>query len=144
MTDALVSVGIIQGTGSRFSADIRGLGRRLAGYFGNADLMSLNAFGRQQVEVPLPVAGFHPPVERESPKPPMEVPPDARTGFTRDTCAEPTGDDETTVVCPCCGEELAYDPADQPASNSAPVDKRRKRAPGEHHFWALKRCGHVS
>ena len=84
----------------------------------------------------------HDPV-RLSPKPALEVPSPAREGFTRDTQLE---DEENIVVCPCCEEELAYDPketAAAAASSSPPVSKKRKRAPGEHHFWAVKKCGHV-
>lgn len=82
---------------------------------------------------------------REPSKPPLEEYPPARDGFTRNTCANPEADDETIVVCPSCNDEMAYDPADV-AGSSAPATtgKKRKRAHGEHHFWALKKCGHVS
>ncbi|PHH70582.1 hypothetical protein CDD83_5401 [Cordyceps sp. RAO-2017] len=79
-----------------------------------------------------------------SPKPPMEEVPPTRDGFTRDTNAGPNDDDESVVVCPACNEELAYDPAGAaPAHGAAPTGRKRKRAAGEHHFWALKKCGHV-
>lgn len=74
---------------------------------------------------------------QEPPKPPLEPLPPAKPGFTRDTCTE--ADSEQVVICPACNEELAYDPADAPATPS----KKRKRVAGEHHFWALKKCGHV-
>lgn len=84
---------------------------------------------------------------REPSKPPLEEYPPAREGFTRNTCANPEEEDETIVVCPSCNDEMAYDPADV-AGSSAPATtatgKKRKRAHGEHHFWALKKCGHVS
>lgn len=81
----------------------------------------------------------------ESPKPPMDPVSPARAGFTRDTQAEPDGDLERIVVCPACEEELSYDPTDAGAQKPSPTSsaKKRKRAPGEHHFWALKKCGHV-
>lgn len=75
--------------------------------------------------------------QQEPPKPPLEPLPPAKPGFTRDTCTE--ADSEQVVICPACNEELAYDPADAPATPS----KKRKRVVGEHHFWALKKCGHV-
>lgn len=59
----------------------------------------------------------------------MEVP-KAKEGFTRDT------GEETVVVCPACGGELEYDPVKSEG-------KKRKRDKGEHHFWAVKKCGHV-
>ncbi|KAL7895924.1 hypothetical protein HDV63DRAFT_406064 [Trichoderma sp. SZMC 28014] len=74
---------------------------------------------------------------QEPPKPPLEPLPPARPGFTRDTCTDADG--EQVVICPACNEELAYDPADAPATPS----KKRKRVAGEHHFWALRKCGHV-
>lgn len=58
------------------------------------------------------------------------VVPDAREGFTRDT------GEEVVVVCPACGGELEYVPGGE--------GKKRKREKGEHHFWAVKACGHVS
>ncbi|KAL7919576.1 hypothetical protein ACQKWADRAFT_300848 [Trichoderma austrokoningii] len=77
------------------------------------------------------------PQQQEPPKPPLEPLPPAKPGFTRDTCTD--ADKEQVVICPTCDEELAYDPADAPATPS----KKRKRIVGEHHFWALKKCGHV-
>jgi hypothetical protein len=86
----------------------------------------------------------------ETPQPPMDPVPPARSGFTRNTHVETeTGEDETIAVCPACNDELAYDPTDASAQKSASggltaAGRKRKRAPGEHHFWALKKCGHVS
>lgn len=77
------------------------------------------------------------PEPEPSRKPSMEPLPPAREGFTRNTCADPS--EEMVVVCPCCDEELAYDTT----ANTTSKDKKRKRAPGEHHYWALKKCGHV-
>lgn len=85
----------------------------------------------------------------ETPQPPMDPVPAARPGFTRNTHAETsTGEEETIAVCPACNDELAYDPTDASAqkpvsSGSTVAGRKRKRAPGEHHFWALKKCGHV-
>lgn len=59
----------------------------------------------------------------------MEVPA-TKEGFTRDT------GEETVVVCPACDNDLEYDPVKSEG-------KKRKRDKGEHHFWAVKRCGHV-
>ncbi|KAL6859538.1 hypothetical protein J3F83DRAFT_749300 [Trichoderma novae-zelandiae] len=71
------------------------------------------------------------------PKPPMEPIPSPAAGFTRDTRADGQSE-ELVTICPACNEELAYDPTE----SSSPA-KKRKRPVGEHHFWALKTCGHV-
>ncbi|KAK2041226.1 hypothetical protein LZ31DRAFT_472891 [Colletotrichum somersetense] len=71
----------------------------------------------------------------ESPKPIHQPPPPAKSGFTRDTGSD------LVVICPACNEELAYDP-DVPTSESHPT-RKGKRQRSEHHFWALKGCGHV-
>ncbi|KAK5994390.1 hypothetical protein PT974_04864 [Cladobotryum mycophilum] len=84
------------------------------------------------------VARNHVPARPSSPKPAMEDTPSTKEGFTRNTCANP--DEEMVVVCPCCNEELAYDPNESAQSAGT---KKRKRVVGEHHFWALKKCGHV-
>ncbi|RGP61791.1 cell cycle control protein [Fusarium sporotrichioides] len=79
-----------------------------------------------------------------SPKPRMPTPPPAREGFTRNTCTDPEKESESVVICPACNEELAYDPTGTVTQSSVGTAKgKRKRAPGEHHFWALKKCGHV-
>ncbi|KAF5024755.1 hypothetical protein F66182_3187 [Fusarium sp. NRRL 66182] len=105
--------------------------RRWAGTIMGADIrldISRNAFAPQQ----------------PSPKPPMEVLRPAREGFTRDTCTDPDKESERVVICPACSEELAYDPTGTVTQSSVGSAKgKRKRAPGEHHFWALKKCGHV-
>ncbi|PKS13368.1 hypothetical protein jhhlp_000139 [Lomentospora prolificans] len=74
-----------------------------------------------------------PPAPVPPPPPRMSVPP-AREGFTRDT-----GED-VVVICPACDEELEYDPTEGKEENGK---KRAKRDKGEHHFWAVKACGHV-
>jgi hypothetical protein len=136
--DQMVGVSIVPNSGRGVLPDIRGLGRRLVGYLG-AEIIGyqLNAIataGQERV--------FHQEPARQSPKPALEEPPKARAGFTRETNAEP--EDDHVVVCPCCDEELAYDPKDTVASSNTNTDsKKRKRVAGEHHFWALKKCGHV-
>lgn len=59
----------------------------------------------------------------------MEIPA-AREGFSRDT------GEEVVAVCPACSGELEYDPGKEGV-------KKRKRDKGDHHFWAVKACGHV-
>ncbi|KAJ2987286.1 hypothetical protein NUW58_g4593 [Xylaria curta] len=72
------------------------------------------------------------------PKPTHEPPPPARPGFTRDT-----GED-VVAICPSCDQELAYDPEGDDDTPATPVRKpRSKKAMAEHHFWAVKACGHV-
>lgn len=112
-----------------------GLTRRLAGILG-ADIVF------QQPQLDHSRNAFAP--REPSPKPPMEDIGPPREGFTRNTCTEPEKESESVVVCPACEEELAYDPTGTSVSSSTGGGKgKRKRAPGEHHFWALKKCGHV-
>ncbi|KAH6603656.1 hypothetical protein Trco_008431 [Trichoderma cornu-damae] len=126
--DRLVSLDLIshhqQALASEFA---RGFGRTLAGFL-NGEIVR-GSFG-PELQTMFPRS-------EPTPKPPMEPIPPARTGFSRDTCAD--GQGERVVICPACNEELAYDPAEPPATPS----KKRKKASGEHHFWALKKCGHV-
>ncbi|KAK1764454.1 hypothetical protein QBC33DRAFT_457570 [Phialemonium atrogriseum] len=69
------------------------------------------------------------------PKPVHVPPPAARSGFTR-----ATGED-LAVICPSCEQELKYDPN---ADESPPAKRARSRKDREeHHFWAIKACGHV-
>ncbi|KAH8898969.1 hypothetical protein GQ53DRAFT_361376 [Thozetella sp. PMI_491] len=78
--------------------------------------------------------GYNNPAANE--KPPYVPPPPAEPGFTRNT-----GEDQI-VICPSCEEELAYDPDEE---QTRPVKKARsKKDQEEHHFWAVKECGHVS
>ncbi|KAI3329558.1 hypothetical protein F4824DRAFT_381616 [Ustulina deusta] len=72
------------------------------------------------------------------PKPAHEPPKPARPGFTRDT-----GED-VVAICPSCDQELAYDPEGDDNAPATPAKKpRSKKAMAEHHFWAVKACGHV-
>ncbi|KAI1402895.1 hypothetical protein F4819DRAFT_453198 [Hypoxylon fuscum] len=72
-----------------------------------------------------------------APKPTHEPPKDARDGFTRNT-----GED-VVAICPSCEQELAYDP-DGDEDGPPPAKRARtKKATAEHHFWAVKACGHV-
>ncbi|KAJ9150759.1 hypothetical protein NKR23_g3518 [Pleurostoma richardsiae] len=70
-----------------------------------------------------------------TPKPAHVPPPPAREGFTRKT-----GED-LAFVCPSCDEELKYneDETEEPPAKKARTRKDRE----EHHFWAVKNCGHV-
>ncbi|KAK1831441.1 hypothetical protein QBC39DRAFT_258700 [Podospora conica] len=71
------------------------------------------------------------------PKPPFVPPPQARPGFGRNTA------EDLAFVCPSCEEELKYDP-DAEAAKARPAKKARNRKDREeHHFWAVKECGHV-
>ncbi|KAF2966698.1 hypothetical protein GQX73_g6878 [Xylaria multiplex] len=81
---------------------------------------------------PPPAAGAGPP------KPAHEPPKPARPGFTRDT------GEHVVAVCPSCEAELAYNPEGDQDNHATPVKKpRSKKAMAEHHFWAVKACGHV-
>ncbi|KAI1503292.1 hypothetical protein F5X99DRAFT_407108 [Biscogniauxia marginata] len=73
-----------------------------------------------------------------SPKPAHEPPKEAREGFTRET-----GED-VVAICPSCEKELAYDPDGEDDAPLTPAKKQRtKKDKAEHHFWAVKACGHV-
>lgn len=74
--------------------------------------------------------------EAEREKPVHIPPPEPRQGFTRTT-----GDD-VVAICVSCENELQYDPDDK---DEAPTKKAKTRKDREeHHFWAVKSCGHVS
>ncbi|KAL6850559.1 hypothetical protein ACO1O0_007683 [Amphichorda felina] len=126
----------------RHSRIFGGFRRRLAGLLGS-DFLELDL--RRPESIPFPFDGFvrRPVPEESRPKPSMEPTPDTREGFTRNTCAEPT--EEMVIVCPNCNEELAYDPTGATPAQSSTSGKgtKRKRTVPEHHFWALKKCGHV-
>lgn len=82
---------------------------------------------------------FHPPAPPPGPqKPPHEAPPPARDGFTRDT------NEDAVLICPSCDEELAFDPDDEDENGPPTKKARTKKDKAEHHFWAVKECGHVS
>lgn len=109
-----------------------------------------NAMGNRNAG-PMPAGGGGAPGHY---KPPHIPPPPPREGFTR--C---TGKD-VVVVCPSCDEELCYDPdaeveeearkkeeaKSKGAASASSSTPRRKGAAGhqDHHFWAVKACGHVS
>ncbi|KAL2166166.1 hypothetical protein VTG60DRAFT_3172 [Thermothelomyces hinnuleus] len=135
-----------------------GFGARFAGIFRNLDIIHRFGFGRQpEVEVqfiggrglnmdnPLGanipnldyrVSGSH---SGSTPKPDHVPPPPAREGFTRDT-----GNPDDVIICPSCEQELKYDPDAGNESGVRPAKKPRTRKDQEeHHFWALKDCGHV-
>jgi len=73
------------------------------------------------------------------PQKPVYVPPPAPAeGFGRNT-----GED-LVFVCPSCERELKYDP-DEAEPKTPPAKRpRNRKACEEHHFWAVKECGHVS
>lgn len=132
--DQLVELEFLDGDTSFYGQFARGV-HRMAGII-QSELLRSN-LNRSQLDTSVP--------RLSSPKPAMEHFPGTRGGFTRDTCSNPKDTDECVVVCPACNEELVYDPTNAPAlASSAGTCRKRKRAPGEHHFWALKRCGHVS
>lgn len=122
---------------------------RLAGILGAANyvraegmpMVAQNAWRMPHLDVS--INPFHQP-RQPSPKAPAEPPPPTRKGFTRDTRAESEDGADRVVICPACHEELAYDPAGPPVQAPTTASgRKRKRAPGEHHFWAVKKCGHV-
>lgn len=71
-------------------------------------------------------------------KPAHEPPKETREGFTRNT------GEEVIAICPSCELELAYDPDEDDKGQAPPAKKARtKKDKAEHHFWAVKACGHV-
>lgn len=79
----------------------------------------------------------------QPPKPQFEEPPAARPGFTRNTGPDPVTGEDQVFVCASCDNELMYheDSGDERPAKKA---KKTKREREEHHFWAVKACGHVS
>lgn len=77
-----------------------------------------------------------------TPKPDFEAPPPARPGFSRDTGNNRETDEEQVFVCPSCEDELKYAPEDDDGPRPA-KRARTKKDREEHHFWAVKACGHV-
>lgn len=77
-----------------------------------------------------------------TPKPDFEAPPPARPGFSRDTGNNRETDEEQVFVCPSCEDELKYAPEDDDGQRPA-KRARTKKDREEHHFWAVKACGHV-
>jgi hypothetical protein len=137
------------GFGARIVA---GFARRLdllrqLGRFGNPHDVEVQFIGGG-LDMDNPLAGNAPNLNYRAngnngpPKPAHVPPPAPRDGFTRDT-----GDADDVVVCPGCTEELKYDPDsanDDTMSGRAPKKPRTRKDQEEHHFWALKDCGHVS
>lgn len=82
-------------------------------------------------------------VQGERAKPQFEGPPSTRDGFTRNTGPDPETGEEQTFICASCDDELKYydDEVGEPPAKRA---KKGKKAREEHHFWAVKACGHVS
>ncbi|KAK7697105.1 hypothetical protein SLS64_013898 [Diaporthe eres] len=81
-----------------------------------------------------------------TPKPDFQAPPPSRPGFTRDTRpdgGDASADEELVVVCPSCDNELKYSPDDEDDSPRPAKKPRGKKSQEEHHFWAVKNCGHV-
>ncbi|KAG6006733.1 hypothetical protein E4U21_006718 [Claviceps maximensis] len=114
----------------------QGFHRLAAGFFYPESASSLSS--RAPNHFPPPAALAH---REPTPKPTMEPLPPTREGFTRDTSST----EERLFVCPACNDELAYDSSGNPNSQPSNTGKvrKRKRVMGEHHFWALKKCGHV-
>jgi hypothetical protein len=133
---------IVAGFARRFDL-FRQLGR-----FGNPHDVEVQFIGGGLLDMDTPLAGNAPNLNYRAngnngpPKPAHVPPPAPRDGFTRDT-----GDADDVVVCPGCEQELKYDPDsanDDTMSGRAPKKPRTRKDQEEHHFWALKDCGHVS
>jgi hypothetical protein len=132
------------------------IGARLADFviqrlgFGRPHDVEVQVIGGAGLNMDNPIAGNIPNLNygnnaagAAAPKRDHVPPPKAREGFTRDT-----GNEDDVVVCPSCEKELKYDPDaanDTAMSPPRPTKKpRSKKDQEEHHFWALKDCGHVS
>ncbi|KAI1770454.1 hypothetical protein F4818DRAFT_432948 [Hypoxylon cercidicola] len=72
-----------------------------------------------------------------TPKPTHDPPKETRQGFTRNTA------DDVVAICPSCEQELAYEDGDDGGSGTTGRRARSKKDKAEHHFWAVKACGHV-
>jgi len=53
-------------------------------------------------------------------------------------------EEEMVVICPSCDKELAYDPDEERPETPASKRPKNRKDREEHHFWAVKECGHVS
>jgi hypothetical protein len=137
-----------EGFGARFAGLVRGFGllQRLVG--GHGPNVEVQVLGARGLNMDNPIAGNIPNLNYRgngqnggAAKPEHVPPPPAREGFTRDT-----GSADDVVICPGCELELKYDPdAANDTVSPRPAKKlRSKKDQEEHHFWALKDCGHVS
>ncbi|KAK4639908.1 hypothetical protein QC761_700720 [Podospora bellae-mahoneyi] len=116
------------------------------GIHGILGLRDVTALGRSPANNPL---GAHGPdlnyglhragQEHTAPKPAHVPPKPAREGFTRATGEA----SEDVAVCAGCEEELKYDPDESRADMPPQKRARNKKDNEEHHFWAVKECGHV-
>lgn len=79
-----------------------------------------------------------------TPKPDFEAPAPARPGFTRNTGIDPDTNEEMLIVCASCDNELKYSAEDDDDTSRPTKRPRTKKDREEHHFWAVKACGHVS
>ncbi|KAK4120278.1 hypothetical protein N657DRAFT_580225 [Parathielavia appendiculata] len=127
---------------------VRSINHRVFGFGGDAPDVEVQLIGGRGLNMD-PLGGNIPNLNYRGngnnggavPKPDHDPPPPAREGFTRDT-----GSADDVVVCAGCEQELKYDP--DPANYNAmsprpPKKPRSRKDQEEHHFWALKECGHV-
>ncbi|KAI0148380.1 hypothetical protein GGR57DRAFT_505173 [Xylariaceae sp. FL1272] len=98
----------------------------------------LGGLNYMAVPFPDPLHFAPPAADRARAPKPQHVPPKAaRPGFTRDT------GEELVAVCPSCEQELAYDPDADHSADTPTKSGKAKKNQREHHFWAVKACGHV-
>lgn len=81
---------------------------------------------------------------RPTPKPDFMAPPAARPGFTRNTGLDQDTNEELVIVCASCDNELRYSAVGDDGDSRPTKKARTKKDREEHHFWAVKACGHVS
>ncbi|KAF3765244.1 hypothetical protein M406DRAFT_356892 [Cryphonectria parasitica EP155] len=107
--------------------------------------MNANPLAGNQPEFNYQANGFGGLAGRQpTPKPDFEPPPPARPGFTRHTGPDRDTNDEMVVVCASCDNELKYSAAAADDDGARPAKRpRNKKDREEHHFWAVKGCGHV-
>ncbi|PSR80412.1 hypothetical protein BD289DRAFT_374045 [Coniella lustricola] len=104
--------------------------------------MNENPLAGNQPEFNYQANGFG--ARAPTPKPGFEPPPPARLGFTRDTGLDKDSNDEMVIVCASCDNELKYSANDEDDGGPRPAKRpRTKKDREEHHFWAVKTCGHV-
>ena len=75
------------------------------------------------------------------PMPNYVPPPKPSDGFTH-SCKD--GDEENTVVCPGCDEELEHRKGDNEQATVSKSGKTSRKDREEHPWWVVKECGHVS
>lgn len=117
----------------------------LPGHRGNHALMGFLAEGDGNLNMNYEAVAFAMGAEPQQPAPPKAPyvpPPPAREGFTRSPALL---EKDEIMICAACDEELVvHEEKTPPPKTNAKGKALTEKERAEHHFWALKDCGHVS